>query len=107
MPHSATTSRTPSDQASVEEFTATVTDFRELCRVDGKPVFQLALDRSCFEPVPAAGEKVVGTLTATSRLGLVLVAPITAVQRDDRGELWHTTIKPLQPGTRVLCQRQG
>lgn len=107
MPHSATTSRTPSDEADGEEFTAIVTDFRELCRIDGKPIFQLALDRSCFEPSEGGHGAVVGTLTATSRLGLVLVAPITAVQRDDHGELWHTTIKPLQPGTRVLCHRHG
>lgn len=105
MPRSATDHRTPSDGAIGEKFTAIVTDFRELCRIDGKPVFQLALDRSCFEPVAAAEGEVVGTLTAISRLGLVLIAPITAVERDDRGELWHTTVKPLQPGTAVVCHR--
>ncbi len=91
--------------SSTSEFPATVTDFRELCRVQGKPIFQLALDVAAFEPVDMRPGHIVGTLTATSRLGAVLVIPITAVLRDSSGQLWHTTDKPLQPGTPVLCQR--
>ncbi len=79
-------------------FQATVVEIRELGRVSGRPVFQIALDASSFST--QAGE-LLGTLTATARSGALLVAPITAVQRDASGDLWHTTEKPMQPGTRV------
>lgn len=95
--------RTPSDAEADREFTATVTEIRELRRVAGKPLFQIALDSSNFTPVHDA-EGIVGTVTATSRLGSVLIAPILSVERDGTGELWHTTAKPLQPGTVVLCR---
>ena len=101
--HPPPTSRTPSDDPTPNEFTATVTEIRELSRIAGKPLFQLALDRSIFHPTPRADHPA-GTLTATSRLGAVLVAPILAVHRDEHGELWHTTAKPLQPGTIVQCR---
>ncbi len=96
-------SRTLSDGIPVREFTATVTEIRELCRVDGKPLFQLTLDKSPFEPAEVVAGGNLGTLTATSRTGAVLIAPVTAVQRDVGGELWHTTVKPLQQGTVVIC----
>ena len=80
-------------------------DCRELCRVGGKPLFQLALDTSVFAEASAASSSLIGTLTATSRLGTVLVVSITAVQRDPSGELWLTTEKPLQPGTLVICRQ--
>ena len=80
-------------------FQATVVEVRELGRVSGKPVFQLALDSSGFRTGTGTP---LGTLTATARSGAILVAPVTAVQQDASGELWHTTEKPMQPGTVVL-----
>ena len=85
-------------QAAARSFSAVVTEVRELSRSNGKPLFQLALSRSEF---PVGEGDPLGTLTATSRSGAVLVVPITAVQVDSLGEQWHTTVKPLQPGTVV------
>lgn len=84
------------------DFSATVTEIRELTRVNGRPVFQIALDHSNFRvhtgPLPA------GTLTAVARSGAVLIVPITAVFQDAAGELWLSTTKPLQPGTPVTAR---
>ncbi len=85
----------------IAEFQATVTEIREVSRVAGKPVFQIALDHSSF---PLRTGILVGTLTATARSGAVLVAPITAVHQDSSGERWHTTEKPIQTGTRVIAK---
>ena len=104
-PYSKLPHRSSTDAAPPREFTATVTEIRELRRIEGRPVFQLALDRSEFAPAEPL-EGCVGTLTATSRLGAVLIAPVLSVDRDDRGELWHTTMKPLQPGTQVRASIQ-
>jgi alanyl-tRNA synthetase len=40
-------------------------------------------------------------LTATSSGGAVLEAPVLTVEEDERGEVWHTTPKPLLAGTAV------
>ena len=85
-------------QRSATEFSATVTEIRELTRFHGQPVFQLTLDNTLFTPGNAAESHSLGTLTATSRTGMILIAPITAVTQDISGELWHATVKPLQPG---------
>ncbi len=92
---------TAAGQQPVSEFQATVTEIREVGRVAGKPVFQIALDHSCF---PLQSGSPLGTLTATARSGAVLVAPVTSVSQDASGERWHTTEKPMQTGTRVLAR---
>ncbi len=108
MPPSLPTDPESLDQPYLEEFTATVTEIRELCRVQGRPLFQIALDHSSFiptsGPLPESLDDCIGTFTATSRQGILLVAPISAVHMDAAGELWHTTQKPLQSGTVVVCR---
>ena len=83
------------------EFTAAVTEIRELARMDGKPVFQVALDRTAFYPTGGGQPHDTGVLLATARSGAVLEAPVTDVSEDETGEVWHTTAKPLQPGTAI------
>ncbi len=97
--HPGTTS--DAAQTGATQFSAIVTEIREFMRLHGRPVFQLTLDHTLFLPGSVAESCPLGTLTATSRTGTVLVAPITAITQDISGELWHTTVKPLQPGTRV------
>ena len=87
--------------SSLLEFAAVVTEIRELARVEGRPVFQVALDRTAFYPTGGGQPHDTGVLVATARSGAVLEAPITAVTEDEAGEVWHTTAKPLQPGTEV------
>lgn len=83
------------------EFTAEVIEVRELARVEGRPVFQVALDCTAFYPTGGGQPHDVGSLFATARSGVVLEAPITGVEEDGSGEIWHTTAKPLQQGTAV------
>lgn len=88
-----------SDQVSGQmEFQATVTAVREVGRIDGRQVWQLALDRTPFMP----GDT--GELEARSRSGAVLVAPVTDVTVDALRETWHTTSKPLQQDTAVVAR---
>ena len=82
-------------------FTATVTSIREVARVDGRQVWQIALDRTAFYPEGGGQPCDTGTLIATARSGASLEAPVTDVQEDESGEVWHTTAKPLQEGTVV------
>ena len=87
--------------SSAPDIHAVVTEIRELSRTNGKPIFQLALNVAAFPPQSSLQGHLPGTLTAVSRSGIVLVVPVLAVQQDAGGELWHTTEKPLQPGTSV------
>jgi alanyl-tRNA synthetase len=89
------------DEPSRMEFTATVTAIREVARVDGKQVWQIALDRTAFYPTSGGQPYDTGVLTAIARSGAKLHVPITAVDEDESGEVWHTTAKPLQEGTEV------
>ena len=89
------------DEPATLEFTATVTAIREVARVDGKQVWQIALDRTAFYPTSGGQPYDTGMLTATARSGAVLEVPITAVEEDSTGEVWHTTAKPLQEDTVV------
>lgn len=89
-------------ESSPLEFAAVVTEIRELSRVEGKPVFQVALDRTAFYPTSGGQPFDTGVLIATARSGAVLEAPVTDVTEDEAGEVWHTTAKPLQPGTEVV-----
>lgn len=89
------------DEPATLEFTAEVTAIRELARVDGKQVWQIALDRTAFYPTSGGQPHDTGALIATARSGASLEVPITDVEEDDAGEVWHTTAKPLQEGTAV------
>ena len=89
------------DEPDRLEFTAEVTAIRELARVDGRQVWQIALDRTAFYPTSGGQPHDTGHLIATSRSGASLEAPVSNVEEDDAGEVWHTTHKPLQQGTTV------
>lgn len=83
------------------EFTAEVTAIRELARVNGRQVWQIALDQTAFYPTSAGQPHDTGILIATSRSGAQLEVPVSDVIEDDTGEVWHTSGKPLQEGTQV------
>lgn len=85
----------------VRDFTAQVTDIRELSRSDGQSIWQIALDRSAFYPTSGGQPHDLGVLRATSRSGAVLEVPVMAVEEDDHGEVWHHTLKPLLAGTDI------
>lgn len=87
------------DEPATLEFTAEVTAIRELARVDGQQVWQIALDRTAFYPISGGQPHDTGVLVATARSGASLEVPITSVEEDETGEVWHTTSKPLQDGT--------
>ncbi|WP_047495333.1 alanyl-tRNA editing protein [Terriglobus sp. TAA 43] len=89
------------DEPATLEFTAEVTAIRELARVDGQQVWQIALDRTAFYPTSGGQPYDTGVLVATARSGASLEVPITNVEEDEAGEVWHTTCKPLQEGTVV------
>jgi alanyl-tRNA synthetase len=85
----------------LRNFTAKVTDIRELSRTDGQSVWQVALDRSAFYPTSGGQPHDLGVLQAKSRSGAVLEVPVIAVEEDEHGEVWHQTLKPLLAGTEV------
>jgi alanyl-tRNA synthetase len=89
------------DEPAQTGFTATVTAIREMARVDGRQVWQIALNRTAFYPTSGGQPYDTGMLTATARSGAELHVPITDVEEDASGEVWHTTAKPLQEGTEV------
>ena len=77
-------------------FAAVVTDIRLRDRAPGRARWQLALDRTEFQP----GD--LGVIEAVAaRSGARLVVPIVAVEADPAGEIWHTVEKPIGTGTRV------
>lgn len=82
-------------------FDAHVSDIREVSRTQGRSLWQIALNRSAFYPTSGGQPHDTGTLTAKSSGGVLLEAPILAVEEDDQGEVWHTTPKPLLAGTAV------
>ena len=86
-----------------EEFTATVTAVRELARINGRQVWQMALSRTLFTP-----EQHNGTLIATAPSGRTLSIDVVHVEPGNSGEVWHTTCKPLQEGTGItgIVRRQ-
>jgi alanyl-tRNA synthetase len=87
--------------SALTQFTATVTDIRERSRTGGASLWQIALDRSAFYPTSGGQPHDTGTLAATAPSGARLEAPITDVEEDEHGELWHLTPKPLLAGTRI------
>lgn len=90
------------DEPATLAFEAEVTAIRELARVDGAQVWQIALDRTAFYPTSGGQPYDTGMLVATARSGACLEVPITGVEEDAAGEVWHTTSKPLQEGTTVV-----
>jgi alanyl-tRNA synthetase len=89
------------DDATLLEFTATVTDVRERRRENGKTLWDISLDRSAFYPTSGGQPFDTGTLRAVARSGATLDAEIIDVSDDDAGEVWHLTAKPLNSGTQV------
>jgi alanyl-tRNA synthetase len=87
--------------ATLTQFTATVTDIRERSRTGSASLWQIALDRSAFYPTSGGQPHDTGTLTATAPSGARLEAPIVDVEEDENGELWHLTQKPLLAGTGI------
>jgi alanyl-tRNA synthetase len=92
------------DEPATLEFTAEVTAIRELAKVDGQQVWQIALDRTAFYPTSGGQPYDTGVLVAKARSGASLEVPITLVEEDETGEVWHTTSKPLQEGTAITGQ---
>ena len=86
---------------SLSSFDALVSDIREVSRNHGRSLWQIALNRSAFYPTSGGQPHDTGLLTATSLGGVLLEAPILAVEEDEQGEVWHTTPKPLLAGTAV------
>ncbi len=85
----------------LKTFEAEVTDIREHVRREGGSEWRIALDRSAFYPTSGGQPHDIGRLTATARSGATLDVPVSAVEEDDAGEVWHATSKPLLAGTRV------
>ena len=82
-------------------FPSRVSDIREVSRTQGQTLWQIALDRTAFYPVSGGQPYDTGVLRATAPSGATLNAPILAVEEDEKGEIWHTTQKPLLAGTAV------
>jgi alanyl-tRNA synthetase len=85
----------------LRDFSSQVTDIRELSRTDGQSTWQVALARTAFYPTSGGQPHDLGILRATARSGAVLEVPVVAVEEDERGEVWHQTLKPLAAGTEV------
>jgi alanyl-tRNA synthetase len=85
----------------LRNFSSHVTDIRELSRIDGQSVWQVALAQTAFYPTSGGQPHDVGILKAKSRSGAVLEVPIIAVEEDEYGEIWHQTLKPLLAGTEL------
>jgi alanyl-tRNA synthetase len=90
--------------SSLSSFDAHVSDVREVSRISGQSLWQIALDRSAFYPTSGGQPHDTGLLMATSSSGAQLEAPVLSVEEDEQGEVWHTTAKPLSAGTAVRGQ---
>src|SRR5579884_3941261 len=85
----------------LKNFSATVTDIREVSRGEGESVWQVALDRTAFYPTSGGQPFDVGVLRAMSRGGAGLDVLVESVEEDEHGEVWHFVRKPLSTGTEV------
>lgn len=85
----------------LKTFTARVTDVRELVRVDGNSMWQIALDRSAFYPTSGGQPFDTGLLRATSPAGAVLEIAVEEVEEDEAGTVWHLVRSPLTAGTSI------
>jgi alanyl-tRNA synthetase len=88
----------------LKNFTAIVTDVREVSRSDGESIWQLSLDRTAFYPTSGGQPFDTGVLRATSRGGASLDVPIESVEEDENGEVWHFVRKPLATGTAIEAE---
>lgn len=77
-------------------FSAVVADIRLEARVGLAARWQMSLDATQF----IVGDT--GTLEAVTRTGTRLSIPVTGVQVDEEGVLWHAVEKPLAAGTDVI-----
>ena len=83
------------------DFTAVVSDVRELASRQGESVWHLALDRSAFYPESGGQPCDIGLIRATSPGGIAIEVPVEAVEEDEHGQVWHLVRKPLSPGTHI------
>ena len=67
------------DDSFLSKFHAHVTDVREVSRIAGQSVWQLALDRSAFYPTSGGQPFDRGTLLAEARSGATLEIPVLDV----------------------------
>ena len=81
-----------------------MTGVRELADNDGKPIWQLALDRTAFYPTSGGQPFDKGRLGSSSSDGTALNIPVEQVEEDEQGEVWHFVHKPLAAGTIVEGQ---
>src|SRR5450432_330573 len=82
------------EDSFLTSFDARVTDIRLVSRTAEETVWQVALDQTAFYPASGGQPFDTGALVAESRTGAVLEVPVTAVDEDEHGEVWHTTTKP-------------
>ena len=85
----------------LKTFKAQVRDVRLHSQTAAQSVWQIALDRSAFYPTSGGQPYDTGMLTAASRSGTLLEVGVDAVEEDEQGEVWHTTLKPLLAGTEI------
>jgi hypothetical protein len=83
-------------------FNAIVSDIRLVSRQGGVTRWQILLDT---HDIPASATP--GTLTAKSASGAVLIAEILSVVREEAGQVWMVTEKPLPIGTEVEVTLRG
>jgi alanyl-tRNA synthetase len=88
---------TVAERVAGPEFAATVTDIRLDSRDAAGTWWQVALDRTAFEP----GE-VAGVLVAVARSGAKLEVAVERAEEDVAGEVWHFVRKPLPVGIEVV-----
>ena len=88
----------------LQSFPAAVADVRELSRVEGESVWQIALDRTAFYPTSGGQPFDTGLLRAFAPGGSSLDIPVDSVEEDEHGQVWHYVRKPLAIGAKVEGQ---
>jgi alanyl-tRNA synthetase len=88
----------------LKSFTATVTEVRELARVDGNPTWHLSLDCTAFYPTSGGQPFDTGILIANSPGEAALEIPVEEVEEDEEGRVWHLVRSQLAAGTSVTGQ---
>ena len=82
-------------------FTGEVTNVRELPGGNGKPAWQLSLDRTAFYPTSGGQPFDTGMLRTTSPSGDAREISVRQVEEDEKEAVWHSVPEPLAEGTRV------
>lgn len=88
----------------LKAFSGAVTDVRELAGSNGKPIWQLALNRTAFYPTSGGQPFDTGQLSAPSLDGTALKVLVEQVEEDEQGAVWHFVRQPLVAGTLVEGQ---